>query len=81
MGSIGHFNQGNNDKAMTLERNSKNLFHYLDDLTINGREANEFSVREMAEIGAERHKILFANMLDDFNNGKFEFDARKMIDY
>jgi hypothetical protein len=53
-------------------QNAKKIHSNLDDMTIGGKDADEYSLNEMAEFGQKRHFTLFKKLEQKYNNGDFD---------
>ena len=50
---------------------AKKLHQSLEDITISGRDANDYSIIEISELVEKRHEQLYENLLLDFKLNKF----------
>ena len=76
----GYKKRGYHDEAEESIQNAIRLHKWLEDISINGKNADEWSIQEIAEIGLERNKILFENMKADFVKNKFTIDFKSLKD-
>jgi hypothetical protein len=52
-------------------QSAREIHQNLEDIAIGGKDADEYSLSEMAEIGKKRHLLLFKTLEDKFKKGKF----------
>jgi len=51
---------------------AKKLHIWLEDISVAGKDANDYSIQEMAILGEQRHKRLFDSLLPEFKVNKFD---------
>jgi hypothetical protein len=61
--SVGHVNMGN--KNLMVARNTHNL---LEDIAIAGKDANRYSLNEIAELGRRRHNRIFDTLSANYSS-------------
>ncbi|MFN8343726.1 MAG: hypothetical protein U0X91_01905 [Spirosomataceae bacterium] len=52
-------------------QSARRIHQNLDDITIGGKDADEYSLPEMAEFGEKRHFLLFKKLEEKFKAGRF----------
>lgn len=50
---------------------AKRIHNWLEDISVAGKDACDYSIEELSLIGETRHKMLYDNALRDFINNKF----------
>ncbi len=72
--SVGYAKYGFLDKSNKYLKKADNVHKCLEDINITGRAANTYSIEELANIGRDRHSIIFHNLNEDFKINKFKID-------
>jgi hypothetical protein len=66
------FENNFNIKSQCLS-DAKKIHDWLEDITVAGKDACDYSIEEISIIGETRHKKIYDNVLVDFMNNKFFF--------
>lgn len=69
----------NPNNRISLE-SARKLYHYMDDISINGKDASDYTIKELASIGLGRHKELFKNVERDLLKGEFWLSKNELYD-
>lgn len=72
---IAYHSQGFNDRFQECIQRGAYLHNWLDDMRINGKDADQYEFKEMAELGKQR-LMLLNSKITDFKI----FDSHKIID-
>jgi len=73
---IGDINSSNR-----LFNAAKNLHSWLEDISISGRNANEYSLDEIAENGKKRHVAILNNLKDKFEIKYRKNDYKELLEF
>ncbi len=76
----GHIKAGLVEQAQHSILQARKLHSWLDDITVNGKDADEYSIEEIAEIGIQRHKFLFNSWREDLLNNRIMLNKQQVID-
>ena len=72
--SQGYIKHGISDLSQLCLKKSVNLYNWLEDISINGKAADSYSIEEISNIGKNRHEIIYKKLSKDFLDNKFVFD-------
>lgn len=70
---------GDNSRASTLLSNAQKMHNWLEDISVGGRDADEYSLPELAEIGKKRHEVILLNMKDKYDVKSKINDIKKLL--
>lgn len=59
-------------------QSARRIHQELDDMTISGKDADEYSLGEMAEFGKQRHQILFKTLENKYKTGAFDLTLQEL---
>ncbi len=57
---------------------AKYLHEYLEDITVAGKDADEYSLEDMAKIGEGRHVLLFKILEQKYKNGDYDITMQEL---
>ena len=59
-------------------QSAQRIHHSLGDTTIGGKDADEYTLEEMAEFGSKRHQMLFKKLEEKYKSGTFDLAAEEL---
>ena len=59
-------------------QSAQNIHNWLEDISINGKDADEYSLNELALIGESRHLILFKILEAKYKKGEFNLTVEEL---
>jgi hypothetical protein len=77
--SIGYTLADRQDLAQNALNRARQCHRYLEDISVVGKCANEWTLEDIAKIGAERNKILYSRMQSDLKANKFEIKEEELM--
>ena len=73
--SIQYLKHGFLQDASYLRNQAIRLHNWLEDISVGGVDADEYSLEEIAAIGNKRYKVIVDKLYDEHKNGLIELDA------
>lgn len=70
--------QATNSPYQNCLQNAKIMHQNLDDITINSKDADEYSLYEMAEIGEQRHNLLYKIIEQKHKDGELNMTINEL---
>jgi len=74
----GFRNNGHSSESYKIINTATELHDYLEDISVAGKDADEYSLEEIVEIGKKRHEQLFNSLEKDLKKNKYSINGSEL---